>query len=485
MKKIFKNYLFNASFQLLLILVPFITTPYIARVLGPENLGIQAYTFSIIQVLIIIGMIGIPLYGNRQIATASVKGKDEISREFWSIYLLQLTMLFASIIFYFIYSLSLPDYMQKISLLQGIHLLASMLDISWFLLGLQQIKQVAVRNLLIKVISIMLIFTFVNDVNDLDIYILIISCSTFGGQIFLWSYSRKYINFRLKLRWHDSSKHIKPILVLFLPQILGQLYLSFDKIVLNYYSTAAQVGYYDQAMKIVRLATTLVTSLGAVVLPSIATEFALGNKEKIYYYVKMILKYILFITIPMALGLVSISDNFVQWFLGSNFLEVAKILQIVSPIIIFVGLGSLFGIQILAATHQSGKLTFSIFCGAIVSVLISLIFVPKYGVYATAYATLLTEVAVASIQLYFVKEFLKIKDIKKSLIFYLVSGIFMFGIIHVINLVNMPVISKTFLQIGVGIITYISMLLLFKEEFTNQLKEQLILIIKLKLKIKK
>ncbi|WP_176467279.1 oligosaccharide flippase family protein, partial [Terribacillus saccharophilus] len=155
------NYLLNMSFQVFLLIVPFITTPYVARVLGPSNLGIQAYTYSIVQVLIVIGMFGISLYGNRQIATVSNRNKEQISAEFWSIYSIQICSVLFTIFSYLLFLINAIGDMKIVFLVQGIFLIANLFDISWFLLGMQEIKQTVLRNFLVKIISIVLIFTLV------------------------------------------------------------------------------------------------------------------------------------------------------------------------------------------------------------------------------------------------------------------------------------------------------------------------------------
>lgn len=466
MNRILSNYLFNAIYQLLVVLLPFITTPYVARVLGPEKLGANAYTFSIIQILMVIGMLGVPLYGNRQIAIYAEKGKEKITREFWSIYSIQFIGVGVCIVLYLIYVLSLSsEFWVTISLLQGLYLLSSMFDISWLLLGVQRLKQAVTRNFIFKILSIILVFIFVKDENDLDIYILIMGGTMLIGQLILWFYAKNIIFIKPQVVFQDFKKHIKPIMILFMPQILGQLYLSLDKVILQVFTTEVQVGYYDQALKISKLVLTIITSIGVVMLPNISAAFVKGDREKVVYYVEKVLLYILFITIPMVIGISAISDNFISWFLGKDFQEVSGLLKILSPIIFFIGLGSLFGMQILAGTGQEGKLTISIFSGALVSIVVSLIFVPKYGAYAAAASTLLAEATVAIIQFFFVRRFINLTKVYKSLFLYIISSIIMMLSVISIGNIEFSVILKTFVQILVGIVVYLSMLFILKEKF--------------------
>ena len=62
---IIKNYIYNLLYQILVIILPIITTPYLARTIGPEGTGIYSYTISIVTYFILFGSLGIALYGQR------------------------------------------------------------------------------------------------------------------------------------------------------------------------------------------------------------------------------------------------------------------------------------------------------------------------------------------------------------------------------------------------------------------------------------
>ncbi|MFE5324684.1 polysaccharide biosynthesis C-terminal domain-containing protein, partial [Paenibacillus sp. NPDC056579] len=303
-------------------------------------------------------------------------------------------------------------------------------------------------------------------------YIIINGGTVLIGQVILWFTALKYIDIKPKFDFVKIRDHIIPIFVLFLPQILGQVYLSVDKILLNYYRSETEVGYYDQAIKIIKILLTIITSISAVMLPSLSAEFVKGNREKIMYYVEIIFQFILFISIPMIIVISSISNNFITWFLGMQFLEVASLLKIISPIILFIGLGSLFGTQILVATNQINKLTISIACGAVISVLINVIFVPLYGIYATAVATLLSEITVTTVQYFFVQKFLNFKNISKSFVLYIVSATAMFGFIVIIEHTNIESVIKIIIQGVLGLILYFLVLTLYKEKLILFLIDQ-------------
>ena len=247
-KTIIKNYIYNLIYQILVLILPLITTPYISRVLGAENIGIYSYTISIVTYFILFGSLGVALYGRRQIAYEQEKGK-KYSKTFWEIFLLRIiTMLISTIIFYCIF-VNGEKYQlyYKILLLE---LLANCFDISWFFQGLEEFKKTVTRNVIIKLISVICIFTFIKTHEDLPMYFVIYVLSTLIGNISLWFYLPKFLK-KVRLKQLNLVKHIKPTIGLFIPQIAIQVYTVLDKTMIGFIiSDKSEVGFYEQSQKI-------------------------------------------------------------------------------------------------------------------------------------------------------------------------------------------------------------------------------------------
>ena len=95
-----KNYIYNMLYQLLIIIIPVITTPFLARKLGADGNGIYGYTISIVTYFILFGSLGISLYGQREIAY-NQKNKEKRSAIFWELFIIRfITMLISAIVFY-------------------------------------------------------------------------------------------------------------------------------------------------------------------------------------------------------------------------------------------------------------------------------------------------------------------------------------------------------------------------------------------------
>jgi O-antigen/teichoic acid export membrane protein len=460
MSKLVSNYIFTMIYHFVLMITPFITTPYVARVLRPEGIGIDAYISSIVQLFLIFSILSIPLYGSRQIAKQ--QSKKDRSKEFFSIYFFQLffSLLNLGVFLLFINNVSEHRFLFMIHL---ISFFATTLDITWYFYGREQIKKVAIRNIAVRLISISLIFILVKDSNDLSVYILINVITLLIGQLIMWVPLLREIIFE-KINFSDIIRHSRPIFVLFLPLIVVQVYILINKVLLGNISGEIEVGYYNQANKIINLGLGVVTALGTVLLPRMASEFSKGNVEGIKKYAKGTLQFVFFVTIPMIFGLIAISSNFVNWFLGNGYEPVSLLIILMSPVILFVGMATVFGIQILVSTDQQSKYTISVTIGAICSLIVNFMLVSSLGSISTSLALLVAEGIGASIQLYFVRRYISIRFFFKELFKYMSLGLFMYIVIRISSIIiSTTSILLTLFQISIGILAYTVGLLIIKD----------------------
>lgn len=244
-----KNFLYNIIYQVFIFIIPLITTPYVSRILGVNNVGIYSYTYSIVYYFMLASMLGINNYGAREIAKAS-NNKNKLSKTFFSIYFLQLICCGIMAILYIIVS-SLYQYDHKeIMFIQFIYLISCIFDINWFFFGLEKFKITISRNVIIKMLSLILIFTLVNSRSELWLYTLIMSGSTLISQIYLWIYVKKEIHF-YKPTFKEIFKHLPECLILFIPIISYSIYRVMDKTLIGAISNTVQLGNFESAEKII------------------------------------------------------------------------------------------------------------------------------------------------------------------------------------------------------------------------------------------
>ena len=464
-KSVKKNYIYNLIYQIVAIILPFITTPYLSRVLGATNIGIYGYTLSISAYFILFGSLGIALYGQREIAYEQ-NNKQKYSQTFIEIIILRIITMSISLLLFYLLFCKTGEYNNYFKILI-LELIANILDISWFFQGLEEFKKTVGRNLIIKTISVILIFIFVKTKNDLNIYFIIYTVSILIGNLSLWLYLPKFITLKY-IKKLNLKKHFKATLVLFIPQIAIQIYTILDKTMLGtIIVNKAEVGYYTQAEKMIKLMLTIITSLGTVMLPRIASSYAKGDSETIKIYITRAFNLVFLISIPMIVGIVCISNVFVPWFFGKGYDKVIPIMIILTPILLFIGMSNVIGMQYLLPTKKQKEYTYSVIIGAIVNFLINLILIPRYGAIGAAIGTIIAEATVTVSQIFYTKKYIDYKKILKLTKNYFISSIVMLIMILIIKITMGNSLFSMFVQIGVGVTAYGICLLILKDKFVQ------------------
>lgn len=470
-----KNFIYNTIYQIFTLILPMITVPYISRVLGPEGVGVYSYTNAYAQYFILLGMVGISLYGNRQIAYTK-NDKEKMSKEFWNIYALQVITTTLSLILYIVVFVIINNNNKGLYLVQSITILATIFDISWFFIGYEDMKSVVIRNTITKTIGVIAIFIFVKNSNDVIIYALIMSFTMFLGQVIMWKELKGKV-YKIKPSLVFMFTHLKPSIVLFISQLAMQVYVLLDRTMLGIMTNDAQVGLYDNSQKTIKLVLALVTSLGTVMLPRMSSLYAEGKIDKFKEMIDKTFSFITFMAIPMSLGLMAISNSFSMWFYGKEFDGIQILLQVGSLLIIAISWSNILGIQIMLPMKLEKQFTISVFVGAIVNFILNIILIPHINSLGTTIASVIAEFSVTIAQLYFLKKIVNIRDILKTLYKPFIGSFIMYLVISFLDM-NLGVnIIFTLFEVSIGMIIYITVMFFLKSDVLflvlNELKRKL------------
>lgn len=461
MKKTISNIFYNCASQLLAIIVPLITSPYISRVLLPTNLGIYSYIDSVAQIFAVIGALGLTNYGIREIAYVK-NNKEKRSQIFFEIMILKIILLIITFVLY--YAFFVGTRYEKYSMYQLIWFIGSFLDVIWFYNGLEDFKTVVLRTCIIKTFNVLLIFLLVKSQQDITKYILIMGFCQVLGVLICYPSMIKLI---CKPNWKRIKiiPHLLATSKIALPQIIILVYYQMDKIMLEYFThDSTIIAFYDQADKIVKIPVTAITAVSAVMLPRSANLFASNDKNQLNESIRITIKYTLLLVFPMTLGLISIAYSFVPWFYGPGYDEVAPIIISLCPVIIARGLSSISSTQYLVPTKNTRYLTISSIFSAILNVIVNYLTIPIWGVYGAVLGTIFAEFSVTIIQYYYMTKDIKLNGLYKRMFKYL-----LFSLISVIPcyfiFINLGThIYTTVLQIFVAIIIYMFLLIITKDE---------------------
>ena len=452
MGRLKSNFIYDAIYQLLILVIPFITTPYIARTIGAEGVGIYSYTYSIVNYFMMFALLGMNTYGNREISKVLDK-RDILNKTFSSIYLLQISITIIVSIIYLIYVLNFENKYFSIQIIQSIYLISVAFDINWLFCGLQKFKLTVTRSAFIKIITLALILIFVKNENDLWKYTLILSVTTLFNQIVLWPFLKKEVKF-VKVELKEVLKHLKPTLVLFIPVIAMSVYRVMDKIMIGKMVEVTQVGYYENAEKMLNIVLSVVGALGTVTLPEMTYLYNKGKKEEFYKIFRKSIEFIIFIVLPVIFGFLATADDLVYIYLGEKFIQSATLLKILCFSLLFSPLAGIIRMQLLIPRNKDMEYIVAVIFGAIVDFLLNLILIKFYGAVGASIATVIAEFVVLALQYIYVKNEIKLKFITKSIFKFAISALAMYIVVFFIGKYIEKVIVRLTIQIIIGILIY-------------------------------
>lgn len=451
--KITKNYIYQSLANLISLLVPLIMTPYLARVLGPEGIGISSYTGSVVAAFGIFLVLGAHDYGRLLIAECG-DNLQQRSKVFWEIFLCKLCASLFILPLYFLYTKSMHRY-ADIFFLQSIFLLSCFTDTTWVYQGMEDFRQLAARTIITRIGSIFLILLYVRGEGDLKNSLLIGLLTTLVSNLLL------FFHLRHKLCWVKLSKlapqnHAKNIVSFFLPILAAQLYLHIDKIMLGRFAVSiAESGYYEQSRKVAEIITTLVVTINSVMVPRIAYLYARKEHEQIKQHYQDSFYTILMLALPAAAGLYMISNQFVLWFFGNGYDKVAVLMKFSSAMILFSCVGNFVSSQYLIPTRQQNKATVIYAITACVNILLNSVLIPRLLSVGAMVASLVAEGLSGVLQMRLLLKspyhFPLFEGGYRIVIGTLLMGCTVWGIQHTVSL---PLTLMLFVEVMVGVGVY-------------------------------
>ncbi len=457
--KVIRNFIYNMSYQILVLIAPLITVPYISRVLGAEGVGVNTFTNSIIQYFVLFGSIGITFYGSREIAYVQT---DMVARskKFWEIEILKIVTASVSYLFFFIF-LYFYHHFQTYMLYQSVLVVAAGIDISWFYTGLENFKRTVIRNALVKVAGIILIFSLVKRQSDVGIYILLLSVTQLLGNASLWPYLRKDI---IWPGWSKLNifKNFKPAMLLFIPQIAIQIYVVLNRTMLGQMVSVKSAAYFQYSDQFIKMALAITTATGPVLLPRVSHAFALRQTSKVYDYLRTGFEFVSMLAFPMVFGIVAIAKKFAPWFMGEQFQPVGSLMILESPIIIFIAWSGVIGQQFLIPTKRVKQYTTSVTIGVVVNVVLNVVLIYMYQASGAVLATVAAELAVTLYQLACIRNEINIGRLLRRCWPYLFASVVMYIPVRLIIGTLKISIFSLILSIAVGIIVYFSLLIIMR-----------------------
>lgn len=469
---ILRNHMFNFLIQILNIIFPLISIPYISRIFGPDILGKVNFANSIVQYFIMFASLGIPLYAVREVARVrnDYRKLIKISKGITLLQIITTTISFIMFII-FINTSHITNDDTKLYLLLGIQIISNGFNFVWFIQGIEKYKYITVTNLVVKFINILLIFFLLRSKHDYYNYALIISfCSLFTSFLNTIVYVKILINFdtnnyKISLSLKDMKFHLCNTLTFFLSNIAVNIYTSMDQTMLGLMSGSIEVGYYYMSIRIVKIILSFVTSISIIMMPRVSNSIENGSIDVVKKYMNLSINLVYIIAIPFIFGIFAIGEELLLFYLGNDFIESIFIFKSISILLVIIGLSNVFGMQFMIPYGMEKKFTVILVIAAIINFLLNLVLIPLISYRGAIISTIMAEFIVTYLMyIEFKKKFGQIND-RKSLYKIIISS---FAFYIFIVLFIKPRISSNIFTIVVSLvispIIYFSMLVILKDK---------------------
>ncbi|MCD8074216.1 MAG: flippase [Lachnospiraceae bacterium] len=467
------NIAYQMFYEVIALCLPLITSPYISRVLGAENLGIYSYTYSIATYFGMFAVLGVKNHGNREIAK-SRSDQDKVNHTFSNIYTVQFIASVVVLVVYFIYALFIASEYTVFFIIQGLYVISCLLDISWFFIGLEQIKLTVIRSTVIKILSFVATFVFVRDASDLWKYCLIVAFSAFLSQAALWTYFPRYAKL-VKPNGVEVKKQLKPMLILFIPVIAVSIYNVMDKIMVGSMSTKSQLGYYENSEKIINCTKTVMTSFGTVMMPRMSRLAAEKNVQQSKRYMRLSIEAVMFIAFALAFGIGSIANDFSVLYWGEEFAPCGLLLMGLAVSLPFSGFANVIRTQYLIPNNKDNTYIAAVISGAVINAIVNATLIPSQGAFGAVIGTICAEGAVCVIQCFAARKEIEIGVyIRKTVPFLAIGAIMCLCVVLLNRVLNMSLILNLLIEIVVGAVVYLALSLIYFVATKNEILESVV-----------
>ncbi len=458
------NIFLNMMYEILLIIAPLITAPYISRVLQPEGVGINSYVSSLLTYFTLFATLGTASYGKRIIAGARDNTK-EYSKAFWEIELITVFTTGICLLLWIILSLLYTNYTPYMLVL-SFTLISSLFDISWLYGGLEKFQYTVSVNSICKIISIFCIFIFVKNKNDVLLYTTITSLSTFIGTATMWIFLPKEV-VKANIEFNSIKKHLKGTLIYFVPAIATSIYTVLDKTLIGIITNSdSENGYYEQATKVLNVIKAVCFgAINGVMMARASFLFSQNDKNKLIELRNSAFQLTSFLSVGACFGIIGTAHSFVPIFFGDGYSPVITLLYILASVIIIICISSALNDIYYKAGGKMKEATKFVLVGATLNFVLNIILINKLGAYGAAIATIIAESVVTILFVNGTNGFIKWSDIYYFFIKKIIAGILMLCVIFILNKI-FSTISNYFLimlDILCGICVYCISLIILKD----------------------
>ena len=460
MSNIRKNVIYQTIYRVLTVITPLITSPILSRALGADKLGIYSATITWVNYFLLLSMLGIENYGSRSIAIVQ-DDEEKKKQTFWDIYAIQLISTRIAMILYALSMMFVSKDRHVISLIHGLWLVSYFINANWYFFGIEEFRLTAIRNIFVKVLTVLLIVAFVRKPEDLNLYAFIMAGDAVLSNIIILPFLFKDTGFR-KPDPKRMKKHLKPILVLFVPIIAWSIFHLADKSLLDRFATEAQSGYYYNADKIISIPLAVITGLNTVFLPRISHVYSKGNKKEARKLIGNSVELMLFLACAIGIGIASISNEFVPFFFGEGYQPCIQLIYLFTPVLFFNAMSELIRYQYMIPKKLDRQYNYCVVIAAICAVIADAILIPRFGPVGAVCGTMIGEAAIMIAELIFTYGHISfIGHIAENIIYFVMAALMYLTVRWVASAVETAALFKIVAMVAAGGAVYMTGCILY------------------------
>ena len=470
------NVIFNGINTVVNIILPLFTFPYAARVLLPEGIGSVNFLSAIINYIILFTSLGIPLYAVKEVARCR---DDRIERNKTTLEILCLSIGLCLTGYIAVWAMAafVPVIHRQSALFYvlSLSILFNALGVNWFYQGVEDFKYITIRSVVFKLLMAASLFIFVRNQDDLLIYAVISVGMTVGNNLINFIRLRKFMDFS-SIRFSNLQilRHLRPALKIFMLNLITSLYVQLNSIMLGFISNEDEVAYFTGGTKISHIGLTVITSIGAVLLPRCSNLIKKGDWTGFRSVINNSVRFTVALSLPMMVGLMILAHPIIMLFCGPDYEPAVMVLFLNAPVILLIGLTNVIGIQILYPMNKVNLVIWSVSGGALINLILNVVLIPGYGAAGAAVATLMAEFAVLCLQLALGRRYIPFRYRNILPWSYVVGSVIMGGAVYAL----LQVVDGSFVEvlagILVGILVYAVWLLIMRDKLVLEMKDFLL-----------
>ncbi|MGY3820472.1 flippase [Ligilactobacillus salivarius] len=460
------NAILNGLRNMLNLLFPLITFPYVSRVLSVRSIGIYNFSNSIITYFLLIASLGISVYSVREGAKYR-DNKEELGKFASEVFSINIVSTIVSYLLLILLTISIPKLssVSTVIAIFSLQIAFTTLGTEWIFSIYEEYAYITLRSIFFKLISLLMMFVFVKNKNDVAIYAAITVFATVGSNVLNYIKAKRIITFNFTLDM-NLKRHIKPIMIIFASNIAVLIYVNSDITLLGFFKSSYDVGLYSVSVKIYSLVKTVLSSILIVTIPRLSMLWGKEKYEEYFKVLKQIYNVLLILIVPAMIGIISMSKQIILVISGNKYVEASVSLKILSVALIFSIISWLFNECVLIPTKLEKYTFYGTLTSALLNIILNIFFIGKWGINAAATTTVVSELIGMILSIYFARNIVKIGELVENHLGCIVGSVAIYVECSIINIFIYNAFISVIVSIIVSLISYVTILIIFKDKVT-------------------